>query len=120
MQPMTILVRDWAIRCFGYDHVVNPRVRSLRLAEEAVELCQALNVPKEKLEDLIQIVYSRPKGEVVKELGGVAMTATVMAASLGKDLDAFLFDEFRRVLQKSPEHFAQRNQEKLGLGLTGA
>lgn len=118
MRPINAIALDWACRSFGIEHVYNFPVRALRCAEEAVELAQAYKIPKEKMLDLVEIVYSRPPGEPEQELGGVAMTATVLAAAHGHDLDAFFEVELRRVLAKSTEHFAKRNQDKIDLGLT--
>ena len=118
MKPTTQIALDWACRSFGGDHVYNLPIRALRCAEEAVELAQAYNIPKEKMLDLVEIVYGRPPGKRDQELGGVAMTATVLAAACGFDLDTFFEIELRRVLAKPAEHFAQRNQDKIDLGLT--
>jgi hypothetical protein len=46
------------------------------------------------------------------------MTATVLAAAHGHDLEAFFEVELRRVLAKPSEHFTKRNQDKIDLGLT--
>lgn len=117
MKPTTQIALDWACRSFGTDHVYNFPIRALRCAEEAVELAQAYRIPKEKMLDLVEIVYSRPPGDPDQELGGVAMTAEVLAAALGHDLNAFFEVELRRVLAKPSDHFAKRNQEKIDLGL---
>lgn len=118
MKPTTTIALEWAVRSFGQDHVYNFPIRALRLVEEAVELAQAHGLPKEKVLELVEIVYSRPAGDPDQELGGVAMTATVLAAAHGHDLDAFFEVELRRVLAKPSKHFAQRNQDKIKLGLT--
>lgn len=34
MTPLTKLALEWAVRCFGAEHVYNNPVRTLRLAEE--------------------------------------------------------------------------------------
>ncbi len=118
MKAITKIALEWATRSFGPDHVYNFSVRALRCAEEAVELAQAYKVPKEKMLELVEIVYSRPSGNPEQELGGVLLTATVLAAAHGHDPDAFFEEELRRVLRKPPEHFAKRNQDKIDLGLT--
>jgi len=69
------------------------------------------------LHRLIDIVYSRKKGDARKEAGGVAHTLSVLCVAAGWDPDAVHGDEVMRVLGKSPEHFKQRNQDKLDLGL---
>jgi hypothetical protein len=119
MKPVNQIALDWACRSFGADHVYNLPIRALRLAEEAVELAQAHRVPKEKLLDLVEIVYARPQGDPYQELGGVAMTATILAAAQqGHDLEDFLLAELLRVLAKPTQQFAKRNQDKIDLGLT--
>jgi len=118
MRTINTIALDWACRSFGNDHVYNFPVRALRCAEEAIELAQAYDLPKEKMLELVEVVYGRPPGDPKQELGGVAMTATVLAAAHGHDLEAFLEIELRRVLAKPPEHFAKRNQDKIDMGLT--
>lgn len=118
IRPITQIALDWAIRCFGTEHVRDPRVRALRLAEEAVELCQAYRIPKGKMEDLITMVYSREAGDGYQEVGGVLMTATVFSAAIFQQDPEEVFNyELRRVLDKPAEHFAKRNREKLDLGM---
>lgn len=117
MRPIAIIALDWAVRCFGRDHVYNAPTRSLRVAEEAIELVQSFDIPKEKALELVEMVYARPKGNPRQEIGGVMMTITVMCATMGYDTDDILLAEVRRVLEKKPEHFAQRNQEKIALGM---
>lgn len=119
MRPIYQIALDWSIRSFGRDHVCNKKVRALRLAEEAVEFCQARNVPIEQMHLLIDTVYCRPVGDANQEIGGVFMTTVIAAAIEGLDPEECFLAELRRVLAKSPEHFHQRNQEKLQLGLTG-
>lgn len=118
MKATTKIAVDWACRSFGADHVYNFPIRALRLTEEAVELAQAYGLPKEKVLDLVEIVYGRPPGKPEQELGGVMMTATVLAGAHGHDPDRYFEIELRRVLAKSSDHFAKRNQDKIDLGLT--
>jgi len=121
MKMETLIALDWAIRCFGSDHVFDRSVRALRLAEEAVELTQALHVSRDMMHKLIDTVYDRPVAkDFHQEIGGVALTLQVLCGALGQDPETFFTAELRRVLAKTPEHFAKRNEEKLQLGLTGA
>ena len=116
-KPLTYIALDWARRCFGDAHINNWPLRSLRIAEEAVELTQAYDIPREKMHALVDMVYSRPKGRADQELGGVLLTATVLAASKGADPEQFFLVELARVLAKPPAEFAKRNQEKIDLGM---
>jgi len=119
MRLITKLTWEWAIRCFGAEHVDNIPVRALRTAEEAVELSQVCGIPKEMMHKLVDIVYSRPKGSFDSEVGGLMLTTACLAASCGGREPQDLFEnELRRVLAKPIEHFAVRNQEKIAMGLT--
>jgi NTP pyrophosphatase (non-canonical NTP hydrolase) len=117
LKPTTVIALDWAIRSFGKDHVYDMPVRVLRLVEEVVELAQAHDIPYSQLHRLIDIVYDRPRGDPEQEIGGVMMVATLFCAVCGVEADEVFHRELRRVLEKSPEHFAKRNQEKIDLGL---
>lgn len=114
---LTDIAVAWAVRSFGHAHVRDFGTRSLRVAEEAVELAQAAGLPKEKLLDLVEIVYSRPVGSINQELGGVMLTTAVLSGIRGFTYQEAFEHELYRVLDKPPEHFAKRNQEKLNLGL---
>lgn len=117
---MTRIAFEWGERCFGKSHMRDPAIRALRLAEEAVELTQACNVDKDMMHKLVDTVYSRPRGDEHQELGGVLLTASVMAHCLGyEDVPGVFEHELRRCISKNPMDFAKRNQEKLQLGLTG-
>lgn len=118
MNIATKIAYEWACRCFGESHVRNRNIRALRLGEEAVELMQACSIPKEKVVELVNIVYSRPAGTPEQELGGVAMTAEIMAAASGISLSTYFEIELLRVLAKSPKEFTKRNEDKIMLGLS--
>lgn len=119
MSALSRIARQWAERSFGVDHVSDYGIRALRTGEEAVELMQALGVPKEKALLLVETVYARPVGKAEQELGGVLLTAAILCESLGVDYDEIFERELLRVLTKPPKEMAQRNQDKLDLGLTG-
>lgn len=119
MSTLSRLACDWAIRAFGPDHVNDRKVRSLRIVEEAIELCQAYGVDKEKVALAVNEVYGRPPGEPTQELGGVLLTTYIMCASRGnEEPDDVMEVELARVLAKPVEHFAARNQAKLNAGLS--
>lgn len=112
------LALDWAIRAFGREHVMDTQVRGLRIAEEAIELLQSNAIPKETVLHLVEIVYSRPRGNSFLELGGVALTATVYSAAVfNQDVQDVCLQELNRVLSTPLDHFAKRNEEKNELGL---
>lgn len=111
------IAHDWGVRCFGQDHMDNKAIRALRFAEEAIELAQVCEVPEEKMRELVRIVYSRPVGTPLQEVGGCMVTLSVLGETLHIGLEEAFEIEVRRCLKKTPEHFAKRNEEKIGLGL---
>lgn len=116
MSRQHIIVK-WGKRCFGKDQMADRLYRGLRFIEEALELCQALGLSKEKVLAVVEHVYSRPVGKVEQELGGVGVTWMTVAEACGVNAMACLDKEIYRVLQKTPEHFAERNQQKNDAGL---
>ena len=63
MSILSRLACEWAVRAFGLDHVANIPTRALRILEEAVELCQAVGVPQDKVDLCTDTVYKRPSDE---------------------------------------------------------
>lgn len=118
MRATVQIALDWALRAFGREHVYNMPIRSLRCAEEAVELCQAYNVDKATMLRLVETVYSRPPGAPNQEIGGVLMTINILCAANDYSPDGLFERELMRVLAKPVEHFTKRNQDKIDLGLT--
>lgn len=104
---------DWAMRCFGKAHVYDDKVRSLRVVEEAIELCQSVGVVQEDILLVSDLVYQRKPGKPSQEIGGLMMTIMVFCERNGIDAEEAGVTELRRVLSISPEHFAQRNAEKV-------
>lgn len=117
MKHLETIAHDWAVRCFGAPHIRDHRVRALRIAEEAVELAQSLGVSKEQAHLLVDTIYSRPPGPYLQEMGGVALTLAVLCRETGIGVENALQRELLRVLGRPVEHFANRNKEKLELGL---
>lgn len=113
LQSLTNIAFDWAIRCFGQEHVTNGTVRGLRHVEEAVELAQALGASKPDVIKVVNIVYDRPIGSVFGEVGGSLLTLVVLCESHGIDPEIALEHELKRVLGKPTKHFSDRNAEKV-------
>jgi mannose/cellobiose epimerase-like protein (N-acyl-D-glucosamine 2-epimerase family) len=114
------IIDQWLMRCFGQvADARNPIERALRLVEEAIELAQCESVDVEMLHRLVDRVYDRPVGDEYRELGGVGVCLLAYAAVKGYDADRAEATEVQRVLNKSTEHFAQRQIEKniAGVGL---
>jgi len=119
IKTLTRIAVDWGVRCFGADHMRDRRVRALRLVEEAVELAQACHVSEAQIEQLVEVVYSRPRGMAHQEAGGVMVTLAVLCDHLGIDIETAFEIEVRRCLSRDPADFAERNRQKIAAGLTG-
>jgi len=98
--------------------MADPKIRGLRAAEEIVEICQALQVPREKMHLLVDVVYNRtPSDDIAQEYGGAMITLLVLAWCTGHKLEVCLETELLRVLAMPPEQFQKRNLDKIELGL---
>lgn len=92
--------------------------RCARFIEEAIELAQAEGVPAELIHKTADIVYSRPVGQIERELGGISLCLLAYAQSRNLMLDEMEVAELERVYSKSIDHFKARHQEKIDLGIS--
>ena len=65
---------------------------------------------------LVDHVFSRPIGTLEQELGGVGISALVLASAAGLSADDAEAAELERVLSKPIEHFRARNDAKVAAG----
>jgi hypothetical protein len=98
-------VHPWMLECFGKVIAADRLERNDRFAEEAIELLQANNYPRERIVALIEYVYSRPVGEPSQETGGVMVTLAALCNTYGIDMHAAGETELARILQ--PEMIAK-------------
>jgi hypothetical protein len=106
----------WGIGCFGPEQMADPRVRGLRLLEEAIEFAQSVHIPLKDVVKLAGYVYERPMGTPEQELGGVAVCALAAASAIEKTFETVMVSEIVRCETKTPEYFARRNQIKCDAG----
>ncbi len=90
------LATEWAIECFGKEHCENIDIRSSRFLEEALELCQSLNMTPAQAHNVVEYVYGRTKGEPRQEIGGTMMTLAVLASAMGFEIELAAADELAR------------------------
>ncbi len=119
MSPLYRIAIEWGRRAFGNKIVNSIPERALRIAEEAIELCQVAGVPINQVYRLATEVYNRPEGELHVEMGGVLNTAVIFCMARGWDPDKILEDEICRVLNHPLEKYKQRMQEKIDKQLAG-
>lgn len=67
-------VSEWLLACFGPDVAADKLERGDRFLEEALELLQATNYPRERVASVVEYVFDRPVGEPGQEVGGVMVT----------------------------------------------
>ena len=109
-------VLNWAMSTFGL--IASHRdERAARLVEEAIEVAQAERVPQHVLAKILERVYSRPPGDLVQEIGGVAITLDALAENVYVSVDIAAQAELDRVLLKSREHFQKKHAEKVAAGV---
>jgi NTP pyrophosphatase (non-canonical NTP hydrolase) len=107
---------DWAHQTFG-DIALDPRERAMRFVEEAVELAHAMEVPPDAMRAITMRVYSRPAGDVLKEIGQALATLELLAKAIKVDADAEATKEFYRVQSIPKEEWAKRHGAKVALGI---
>jgi hypothetical protein len=107
----------WAYKCFPRDEVDSLPQRGLRFVEEAIELCQTLLVPQQKILAALVHVYSKPIGVASQELGGAGLTLLVLASAMHVSADRAEELELDRVRALPPSHFKMRNDAKNAAGL---
>lgn len=110
-----MVVALWCRKAFGDEVFFDRETRGERLVEEALEAAQAVGVSRERMMRLVDVVFSRPVGEIGQEIGGVGVTLLALAACAGISADDAETREVRRVLTKDIEHFRRRNAEKVRL-----
>jgi hypothetical protein len=105
-----LTIEKWARRVLGDDIFTNTKERALRVAEEAIELAQALGVPVDDIHRLVGYVYARPIGDPAQEIAGTMVTLYAAAASAGVDADAAFDAEVVRIHTPEIEAKVRRRQ----------
>jgi NTP pyrophosphatase (non-canonical NTP hydrolase) len=115
----TTMVTEWVRVAFGpvLEDPLGRRERGLRLAEEAIELAQALGVSGQEVAALTQRVYEKPADESGKELAQVFIILLSVAGALDYDLSSLVNTEWDRIQTLGPAHFTERMRRKIELGL---
>jgi NTP pyrophosphatase (non-canonical NTP hydrolase) len=111
---------EWVTNAFGDNDADVDYIgqRGLRVVEEALELGQAVKVPREMVHKLVDAVYDKPVGELAQEMGGVSITLLALAHFAEFDIDEIEVQELMRVLDKPLSHFRARNKAKCDAGFT--
>jgi hypothetical protein len=106
----------WAHKTFG-DTALDPRERALRFIEEAIELAHASDIDHVTLQAIVKRVWSRPPGDVPREIGQALATLELLAKATGIDADAEATKEFHRVQSIPQAEWDRRHSAKAALGI---
>lgn len=119
MNPSQPRVAAWCQEVLGPESSANVEERSVRTAEEAIELTQACGVDAETLHKLVDYVYSRPAGKPAQEIAGTLVTLYSVAAALGVDAERELEKELGRIWQPEVIERCRRRQHEKREALKG-
>lgn len=106
-------VVDWLRACFG-DVSRDQEERTHRFLEEAIELAQASGCTKYEAMQLVDYVYSRPKGEIDQEVGGVMVTLAGLCSASGVDMQDAADRELARNWERIADIRAKRAAKRKG------
>lgn len=108
----------WGEATFG-KIALDRQERITRFLEEAIELAQAENLPKEMIERILARVYSRAKGNIGREIGQAQATLEIYAESIGMSANDEADREFARVQSIPKEVWKERHAAKVALRIAG-
>jgi hypothetical protein len=105
-------VHVWVREVFTDKEAIDVAERSLRVAEEALELAQACGIDVETLHRLVDYVMSRPTGKPAQEVAGTMVTLYAIATPLNIDADTEFAIELERISQPEVIDRCRRRQHE--------
>lgn len=100
VETLQARVQPWMMACFGPEISADRLERNDRFIEEALELVQASDYPKERALALVDYVYGRDQGEINQEVGGVMITLAAHCLAHGVDMHEAGETELARIWTK--------------------
>lgn len=110
-------VQPWMMACFGPAISADKLERSDRFIEEALELAQAADYPKERALALVDYVYGRPAGDLSQESGGVSVTHAALCLAHDIDMAEAAERELARIWTKIEKIRAKQAAKPTGSAL---
>lgn len=117
LERLQFRVGQWVLRTFGEKVLYDQEERGLRHVEEAIELAQALNVSRDRVLRLVNVVYDKPVGEVEQEIAGSLVTLLALGNALKINVLAAGEKEVVRIENLPPDYFRKRNIAKAAAGV---
>lgn len=109
-------VRRWVNYTLG-EQAMTPRARALRLVEEAIEVGQCCGLSSLDVERLTGLVYSKPRGDVAQEIGGVAVCLFGVAAAFEMRVAPLAEAELVRIESGPARKFRDRERQNVAHGV---
>lgn len=116
-EPFQDRVAPWMQACFGPEVSGDKLERGDRFLEEALELLQSGNYPRERIAALTDYVFDRPQGEINQEVGGVMVTLAAYCLAFGLDMHAAGETELARIWTKVEQIRAKQASKPVGSAL---
>lgn len=110
-------VQPWMMACFGPGISADKLERNDRFIEEALELVQASDYPKDRALALVDYVYGRDQGEINQEVGGVMVTLAAHCLAHGIDMHSAAETELARIWTKVDKIRAKQAAKPTGSAL---
>lgn len=112
-RPFQERIAEWVRSTLGANVASNAPERSLRAAEEAIELTQACGIDARTVHRLVDYVFSRPAGLPSQEIAGTLVSTYAVASALGVDAHLALEVELARInTPEVIERVRRRQSEK--------
>jgi len=105
-------ITRWVKEVFTDKEADDTLERSLRTAEEALELAQACGADTATLHRLVDYVMGRPAGRPAQEIAGTMVTLYAMAAALKVDADLEFEAELKRIQNSEVIDRCRRRQHE--------
>jgi hypothetical protein len=96
-------VGKWADKCFGPEWRDDKTERDHRFFEEALEVMQSRGVSASVCHQLVDYVFSRAKGSLPQEVGGVLTTLAALCEVNNIDMESCGATELDRMWRKIEE-----------------
>lgn len=106
----------WAVEMFGPVAKLRSE-RLLRFVEEATELAHAEGMEREVFNRVADRVYSRPAGNVGKEIGQAQACLETFAENIGLSSEAEAQREWERVQEIPQSEWTKRHAAKQAIGI---
>ena len=104
-------IGEWVRKTFGDESCDDPRERSLRFIEEAIEMVQSVGaVTPSEIFQLVDKKFAAPPGDTKQEAGGVYITFLALCHQQQIGAKTCLHKEWQRINDPNTQEILQRKQ----------